>query len=120
MRSEPAPFDDAAAEWSRTLLILCREDVRAEFPSPLVQKLCRQAGRVQQFSFAPVLLAITTKWYVHVLFRYGREVEMMPAAMVQKMAGQVILMDTLLYQDDRPVDRIVEAAEKCRGVPVED
>src|SRR6516162_9214173 len=47
-----------------------------------------------------------------------RQIEMAPAAFPQQLACQVVLVQALHDENDGALFLVIEAGEKCRGIPV--
>ena len=67
---------------------------------------------MQQIPFAAVNDAAPPEIKGFIFLSNSLQVEMLPSTLIKKHAGQVVLMDALLDEDDWRVDRIIAAAQQ--------
>jgi hypothetical protein len=67
---------------------------------------------MEQFACPPAPDPAPTQGNFAVFFGDRRQVEMLPAPLLEEVTGEVTLVYTLLNKDDRAGHRIVQAAQK--------
>lgn len=83
------------------MLVLCCEDIGSEFFAPTILEISWKAVRVPQIIFFSFNLAPPSKLNSRLFLRDGLQVKIHPAALLQQQAGQVLIVDSLLDQDNR-------------------
>ena len=117
--SEPVASDEIAFERNRPLLILGREHQAADLRLDTVQGVFALALRMQDVADPSCDHLAVAERDDAVLDGDRRQVEMLPAALIEEMAGKVVLVQALHDDDDGTVLLVVEARDQGAGVPVD-
>src|SRR5262249_39803081 len=97
---EPGPFNQIAALWHRGLLILRREPLAAHIGFDLVQNHLRLTLGVQRVADTAAMELAGGDLDLLRYLGYGGQTQLLPTALLQHMADEVIDMKALGDQDD--------------------
>ena len=116
---EPFPADHVPARGNRRLLVLRREGCRAHRCFVFEETGLRFPRRMQQIANLPGVILPRRDLDLLVGLGDGRQIEVLPTAAVEQLAGQIANVKALHHQDNGVIFLVVEPRGQRGPIPVE-